>query len=190
MQFEITFDYLCPFARNAHEAVLDGLGGGFEWKVTFRPFSLSQAHVEEGQPEVFGDLTAPGIRALHWSLAVRDAQPERFGEAHVALFAARHDHGLDISDETVLASALEDAGVDVYAAAALESSGGPARTLAAEHAEGVEMWGVFGVPTFVKDDVATFVRFMERGNVDHLVQVLDLLGWHGLNEFKRTRVPR
>ena len=50
--------------------------------------------------------------------------------------------------------------------------------------------GVFGVPTFVADGVATFVRFMERGRVEDLLRVLDLLDWDGLNEFKRTRIPR
>jgi hypothetical protein len=49
---------------------------------------------------------------------------------------------------------------------------------------------VFGVPTFISDEVATFVRFMERGLVSDVDRVLDLVGWHGLNEFKRTRVPR
>ena len=40
------------------------------------------------------------------------------------------------------------------------------------------------------DGVATFVRFMERGRVEDLLRVLDLLDWNGLNEFKRTRIPR
>jgi hypothetical protein len=31
---------------------------------------------------------------------------------------------------------------------------------------------------------------MERGRVDDLERVLDLLPWSRLNEFKRTRIPR
>ena len=50
--FEITYDYRCPFARNAHEHVLDALEAGADWDVTFVPFSLGQVHVTEGQPDV------------------------------------------------------------------------------------------------------------------------------------------
>ena len=34
------------------------------------------------------------------------------------------------------------------------------------------------------------MRFMERGRVDDLERMLDLLQWTRLNEFKRTRIPR
>lgn len=190
MRFEITHDYLCPFARNAAEAVINGLEEGREWDVTFRPFSLSQVHVEENDPDVFEDPKTSGILALQWGLAVRDHQPELFPAAHVALFGARHDDGRDISDEAVIRSALEAAGVDVDAAAEVVASGTPAKTLAAEHTEAVDRWRVFGVPTFIVDDVATFIRFMRRGNVEDLDRALAMLDWNDLNEFKRTVVPR
>ena len=51
--FSVTWDYRCPFARNAHEHVLTGLEAGADWDVTFSAFSLDQAHVEEGQPAVW-----------------------------------------------------------------------------------------------------------------------------------------
>lgn len=190
MRFEITFDYLCPFARNAAEAVINGLEQGRDWDVTFRPFSLSQVHVEENDPDVFEDPKKSGILALHWGLAVRDSQPEHFPAAQVALFGARHDDGRDISDESVIRAALEPTGLDVDAAAEVVASGAPAKTLAAEHTEAVDRWRVFGVPTFIADDVATFIRFMRRGNVEDLDRALAMLDWHDLNEFKRTVVPR
>ena len=46
------------------------------------------------------------------------------------------------------------------------------------------------MPTFIEGDEAVFVRFMERGRVDDLERMLDLLQWSRLNEFKRTRIPR
>ncbi len=150
MRFEVTFDYLCPFARNAHEAVIEGMRAGADWEVAFRPFSLAQAHVEEGEPDALGDLTASGVRALQWSLAVRETQPEHFSSAHVALFAARHDRGLDISEESVIRQTLGDVGVDVDSAAEVVASEAAAKVLTAEHNEAVERWAVFGVPTFSK----------------------------------------
>lgn len=190
MQFDITYDYLCPFARNANEAVLKGIDEGRDWEVTFRPFSLSQAHVGDGEGDVYEDTSASGVLALHWGIAVRDNDAAHFPAAHVALFSARHDEGLDINDEAVIRSALDKAGVDSAAIAEIVATGVPAKTLAEEHREAVERWSVFGVPTFISDEVATFVRFMERGLVSDVDRVLDMLGWQGLNEFKRTRVPR
>lgn len=190
MRFEITFDYLCPFARNANEAVVKGLRQGREWDVSFRPFSLAQVHVENGRPPVFDDTSESGILALHWGVAMRDNDPENFSAAHLALFGARHDEGLDISDESVIRSVLAGTGVDVEAIAEIVVSGVPAKTLAAEHTEAVDRWEVFGVPTFIQDDVATFVRFMRRGDVGDLDRALELLDWQDLNEFKRTVVPR
>lgn len=190
MQFEITFDYLCPFARNANEAVIAGLGAGRNWDVGFRPFSLSQSHVSERDVTVFSDVTASGVRALHWGVAVRDHQPQHFADAHMALFAARHDRGLDIGDEGVIRQALTAAGVEVDPLAEIVHTDVIASTLEAEHIEAVERWGVFGVPTFIRNDVATFIRFMNRGAVDDLDKALDMLDWHEMNEFKRTLVPR
>ncbi len=90
----------------------------------------------------------------------------------------------------MIRDALRRAGVDDEAAAAVVASGSPAETLAAEHTEAVRRWRVFGVPTLISGEVATFVRFMSRGRVEDLERVLTLLDWHDLNEFKRTVVPR
>ncbi len=190
MQYEVTFDYLCPFARNANEAVVEGLRLGRDWDVAFRPFSLAQVHVEDGEPPVFDDITKPGILALQWGVAIRDVEPGNFSAAHVALFAARHDHGLDLSDGSVIRSALTETGVDVDLIADVVASGVPAETLTSEHIESVHRWQVFGVPTFIRHDVATFVRFMSRGGVDDLDRMLEMLDWQDLNEFKRTVAPR
>ena len=50
MQFGITFDYLCPFARNAAEAVLNGVAEGRDWQPRYRGFSLAQVHTGDGEP--------------------------------------------------------------------------------------------------------------------------------------------
>ena len=191
MQFGITFDYLCPFARNANEAVLNGLDFGEEWEPRFWAFSLAQVHVEEGAAPVWEDPDAKsGVLALQWGIAARDAFPDLFPAVHRALFAARHDHGLDIKDEAVLRSAVATVGADPAALADVVASGVPLKTLGQEHTECVERWQVFGVPTFLTESDATFVRFMSRGDVDDLDRVLAMLEWANLNEFKRTAIPR
>jgi 2-hydroxychromene-2-carboxylate isomerase len=131
-----------------------------------------------------------GMRALLYGIAARDAFPDQFFDAHVALFAARHEHGKQLADEDVLKEAVASAGLDADAVADEAWSGRPLKTLQAEHTECVDNYGVFGVPTYWEDGQAAFVRFMNRGDVDDLARMLEWLAWGDLNEFKRPRVPR
>lgn len=191
--FAVTFDYRCPFARNAHEAVVTGLRAGRDWDVRFLPFSLDQAHVEEGEPPVWDrppHERGTGVLALQWGIAVRDRFPAHFFDFHVELFAARHDHAQKLGHESVIRDVAGNAGLDVDALAAEVDSGRPLKTLAEEHTEAVKQWNVFGVPTFIEGDTAVFIRFMERDRVDDVDRALDLLPWTRLNEYKHTRVPR
>jgi 2-hydroxychromene-2-carboxylate isomerase len=189
----VTFDYRCPFAYNGNAATIAATRGGADLEVRYLPFSLDQAHVEEGEPAVWErqpGAWGTGVLALLYGIAVRDAFPDQFEDAHLALFAARHDKGLKLGHEDVLRDAVTSAGLDADAVAAEVWSGRPLSTLEAEHTESVTRWGVWGVPTLIDGDDAAFVRFMERGRVDDLERVLDLLSWTRLNEFKRPTVPR
>jgi hypothetical protein len=197
-RFAITHDYLCPFARNAAEVVVRALEAGAPYEVDFRAFSLSQVHLEEGERPVWepGQPSPSGVLALQWGLAVRDELPERFPAAHLALFAARHDQGLDLNDPEVLAAAVASAGLDPDEVAKLVAGGRPAAALAADHTWAVDTQRVFGVPTFVGDRRAVFVRLMERPDTSGaaratLERVLGMVeDWPDLNEFKATAVPR
>ena len=191
MKFGITFDYLCPFARNAHEAVINGVDQVRDWQPRYVAFSLAQAHTAEDDPDVWDKPSGKsGVLALQWGLAARDSFPEHFSAVHRALFAARHDQGKDINDEAVIREAVAATGADVDAIAAAVATGAPLQALASDHIEAVGKWSVFGVPTFLVDDHATFIRFMSRGDVDDMQRALDLLRWTDLNEFKRTSLPR
>ena len=198
-RFAITHDYLCPFARNAAEVVVRALEADpGAYQVDFRAFSLSQVHLEEGEAPVWEPGAEPrsGVLALQWGLAVRDHLPERFPAVHLALFAARHDHGRDLNDPEVLAEAVALAGVDPAEVEKLVASGGPAAALATDHTWAVDTSRVFGVPTFVTDRRAVFVRLMDRPATAEaarstLERVLAMVeGWPDLNEFKATAIPR
>jgi 2-hydroxychromene-2-carboxylate isomerase len=189
----VTFDYRCPFAYNGNLATIEHLRAGADLDVRFVPFSLDQVHAAEGEAPVWErppDAWGTGVLSLLYGLAVRDCFADQFFDAHLALFAARHEHGLQLNDEQVLRDAVASAGLDADAVAEEAWSGRPLKTLAAEHTECVDRYGVFGVPTFLEGDEAAFVRFMDRGNVEDLVRMLELLQWSALNEFKRPRIPR
>lgn len=192
-RFGLTWDYLCPFARNAQEAVVAGIRDGRDWDVRFWAFSLDQVHLEEGDTPVWErplDDAGRGVRALLWGIAVRDTFPEHFLDFHLAVYRARFDDGQQIPKEEVLRAVAVQTGLDADAVAAEVASGRPAKTLEAEHSEAVERHAAFGVPTIIDGDEAVFVRIMERGNVADLEQALALVGDTRLNEFKRTKIPR
>jgi hypothetical protein len=192
-RFAVSFDYRCPFARNAQEAVVSGLRDGRDWDVRFLAFSLDQVHVPDGEPPVWErppEERGSGVLALEWGIAVRDAFPDHFRAAHVAIFAARHDKGGKLAEEPVLREAIGSVELDPDAVAAEVASGRPLATLAAEHAEAVSSWAMFGVPTFVVGERAAFVRLMERDRPEDVDRVLDLFEFERLNELKYTRIPR
>jgi hypothetical protein len=192
-EFAISFDYRCPFARNAHESVVAGLRAGRDWNVTFTPFSLDQVHVEEGEPPVWERdpaIWGTGVNALLWGIAVRDAFSEKFLDWHLAAFSARHDEGQKIAKLEVLSEIAASVGLDVDAVAKEVDSGRPLETLAQTHTESVKRHSMFGVPTFVQGDQAVFVRFMTRKEPTDIDRALDLLEWPDLNEFKHTSVAR
>jgi hypothetical protein len=196
--FSVTWDYRCPFARNAHEHLLVGLADGADWEVTFLPFSLSQVHVPEGgtpvwdDPEKFQDLIA-----LAAGVVVRDQYPAQFTAVHEALFAARHDDALDLRDATVVGRVLDAAGVPADKVLSEIEGGGPIEEIKRSHLQAVGEWSVFGVPTFVVDGRAVFVRLMSRPEGDAALArrtiegVLSLMDQQpDLNEFKYTTLQR
>jgi hypothetical protein len=197
--FAVTWDYRCPFARNAHEHLLTATdGGSADWDVRYLAFSLDQAHVEEGQPPVWEQPDRyPGLLANLAGIVVRDRFPEQFAAAHRDLFSARHDQALDLRDRDVVTKVLDQVGLDATGVLAEVDAGWPLATLKAEHTAAVEDHSVFGVPTFIQGDRAVFVRLLDRPGDDASLatatidRVLDLLGtWPELNEFKYTSIPR
>ena len=192
----MTWDYRCPFARNAHEHVLDGLAAGADWDVTFLAFSLGQVHVEDGEPDVWDNPDADsGLLGLQVGVAVRDTRPERFLDVHRALFVHRHEQAGSLRDEQALRNVLKALDLDADAVFAEVASGRPLATIKVEHTTYAASHDVWGVPTFIVGDQAAFVRFMHRPEGDGEVarrtveRTVELLGWPDLNEFKHTSIP-
>jgi hypothetical protein len=195
-RFAVTYDYRCPFARNAHEHLLAAIRAGAPWEVEFIPFSLTQAHVEEGRIPVWKDPDrASDLLSIEAGLVVKEREPDRFGDVHLALFSARHDEGLDLRSEKAVRGVLEAQGVDANSVFEAIAEGWPRDSFRKAHETSVETHSVFGVPTFIVDDDAVFVRIMTRPSADpspsiSLIQrVLDLLvGAPELNEFKHPKI--
>lgn len=197
-KFSINFDYRCPFARNGNEHVIAALRAGADYDVAFKGFSLTEAHVKEGDLSAFEDPEQrENLVAIEAGIVVRDRYIGQFFDAHLALFAIRHDDGNDLRDESFIRAALERSGVDADAVFTEIASGWPLEVLRTEHEHSVKEHSVFGVPTFIAKDQAVFVRLMTRPGGDGVLatktvdKVLELLTSHPeLNEYKHTSIPR
>jgi hypothetical protein len=196
--FTATWDYRCPFARNAHEHLITGLRDGADWDVRFVPFSLGQVHVAPGEPDVWQRPESDsGLLALQVAVVVRDRFPDRFLDVHEALFALRHDEGRHLEEEAEVRRVLTERGVDADAVFAEVATGAPLTTVRDEHTAAADDHDVWGVPTFVQGDEAVFVRLMTRPRGDAelarrtIDRLVDLLGgFPELNEFKHTSLKR
>lgn len=197
-RFALTWDYRGRFARHLSDYVVTGLLDGAEWDVEFWPFSVEQTRRNDGQATTWDD---PGdsvsFLAMQVGVVVRDQFPGQFLAVHAALFAARHDEGLDLRQERVLRRVLDDHDVDADAVFAEVASGGPRETYRRQHEDAVAEHQVFGVPTLIAGGRAAFVRLMhgptsEPGSARRTVEsLLDLVvDWPHLNELKHTTIPR
>lgn len=154
--------------------------------------------MEDGGVPVWEDPTkAPDLLAIEAGLVVRDNFPDRFFDVHIGLFAARHDGGLDLRDESMIRNVIDASGVDSAKVFATVAEGGPRDTFRKAHEAAVTTHRVFGVPTFVVGDRAVFVRIMTRPAGDArdarstIEGVLALLDEHPeINEFKHTTIKR
>jgi len=196
--FALTWEYRCPFARIAAEHVMTALEGGADFQVDWVPFSLTQAHVQPGEVDAWDDpAKADSLYAMEAGIVVRDRFPDKFLAVHRGLFDARHVHGLDLRLAETVHDVLSAQGVDVDAVTREIEAGWPRAEFRKAHTAAVESKAVFGVPTFLVDDAAVFIRLMTLPNGDTqlatrtIERVLDTIaGWPELNEFKHTSIPR
>ena len=194
--FGLTFDYRCPFARLVHDHVVEGLRAGADWNVTFLPFCLGQAHVEEGDVDIWRrPEDDSGLLALQLSISLRDQQPKAFLDFHQSMFNHRHMGGGSLKDRATLTRILTESGADAEAAFADVESGRPLAVIEEEHTKYVRSHQVWGTPTFIVDNKAVFVRLLDYAHGDSAVatttinRILDDIDWPILNEFKHTSVP-
>lgn len=194
--FDLSFDYRCPFAKNMHLHVITALRAGADFDVTFMPWSLSQGSRADGAPDVWNDPAYDGdLLSLAVGISIRDQQSDVFLDAHEAFFRARHGGRKRLVTLDEIGEVLVPLGVDMSMVAADVASRRPHDVIAASHKE-FDRFEAFGVPTFVVDDQATFVRYMNEPSEDALASVelittlVNMMASRpALNEFKHTQLP-
>ncbi|HEY5093281.1 MAG TPA: DsbA family protein [Acidimicrobiales bacterium] len=194
--FDLSFDYRCPFAKNMHLHVITALRAGADFDVTFMPWSLSQGSRPEGAPDVWNDPAYDGdLLSLAVGVSLRDQQPDVFLNAHEALFRARHGGRKRLVTLDEIGEVLVPLGIDTSMVADDVASRRPHDVIAASHKE-FDRFEAFGVPTFVVNDQATFVRYMDepsedaQASVELITTLVNMMASRpALNEFKHTQLP-
>jgi 2-hydroxychromene-2-carboxylate isomerase len=195
LRFDLSYDYRCPFAKNIHLHVIAALRAGADFDVTFVPWTMSQGYKADGAPDVWDDpVRDPEHLALAVSTSIRDLQPEHFLDAHEALYRARHERAIRLVTTEEIKEALADTSVDLDAVFDDVASRRPHKVMGESFHE-FERYEAFGVPTFVVDGDATFVRYMTAPSGDPSTSIalieslVTLMSDQGaLNEFKHTKV--
>ena len=163
LTFAITWDYRCPFARNLHDQVVEGLLDGADWDVTFVPFSLGQVHVAEGRDRRLG-RTRSRQRLARVASRRRRARPiPRLVSS--SLIASCSTPGTSTAARSPTArswpTSCDPAGVDRRCACFAEIDGGePLDIVRKEHEAAVADFDVWGVPTIIAGGGASFIRVM------------------------------
>ena len=194
--FDLSYDYRCPFAKNIHLHVVTALRAGADFTVNFVPWTMSQGYKEENAPDVWDDPTRDAAHvALAVSVSVRDHQSELFLDAHEALFRARHGGGIRLCTIEEISAVLDPIGVNMDAVNEDLATRRPFDVIGASFRQ-FERYEAFGVPTFVVNGDATFVRYMTeptgdaKASIRALESLISTMALEPeLNEFKRTRVP-
>jgi hypothetical protein len=196
LSFQLSYDYRCPFAKNIHLHVITALRAGADFDVTFVPWTMSQGYKASGAPDVWDDPARDEeLLALAVSTSIRDLLPEKFLAAHEALFRARHERAIRLVNRNEVADVLSPVDVDLALVFDDVDSRRPHKVIGESFRE-FDRYEAFGVPTFVLDNDATFVRYMTPPNDDAAASIAVIESLVGLmstqsalNEFKHTKVP-
>ncbi len=162
MEFELYFDYLCPFVYRA-SLLLANVAAERSPDVSWRYFSLTQVNSKDDGWTVWDAPAADRVRGrLAFKAAEAARRQGRFDVFHPALLAARHQARSDIDDVRVIERVAEDSGLDLERFRRDVDDPSIMQALARDHMQGVAKHGVFGTPTFVfPNGASAYIRLAE-----------------------------
>jgi len=177
IEFELFYDYNCPFVYRAAEMLQSVRESGERRvEVARRYFSLSQ--VNSRQDPSWTVWGAPASEPVQGRLAFAAAEAAcrqgRFDNIHMALLRARHRDRQDLDDPTVVERVAQQSGLDLDRFRTDVADPGILQTLASDHQEARSKHGVFGTPTFVfTNGAAAYVRLAPQPLDGDAVRILD-----------------
>jgi predicted DsbA family dithiol-disulfide isomerase len=176
MEFELYYDYLCPFVYRA-SLLLANVAAERPIDVRWRYFSLAQVNSKE---EGWTAWAAPAAENVRGRLAFKAAEAarrqDRFEAFHASLLAARHQDRLDIDDAKAVEQVAEESGLDLERFRRDLDDPAILDALARDHKFAVATHGVFGTPTFVfRNGASAYIRLAEAPTGAGALQLFDSL---------------
>jgi predicted DsbA family dithiol-disulfide isomerase len=197
MEFEVFYDYLCPFVYRASlmlQAIRES--GEQDVSIGWRYFSLTQVNSKE---EGWTVWDAPDAEPVKGRLAFKAAEAarrqDRFEDFHAQLLRARHRDRVDIGDVAVIERIADESGLDLDQFRKDVTDSTILRGLARDHEQAVAEHGVFGTPTFVfPNGSSAYVRLAEAPEAADAVRVFNRIvaiaaDEPGILEIKRPVKP-
>jgi predicted DsbA family dithiol-disulfide isomerase len=176
MQFEIFYDYMCPFVYRASVLLQNVRDSGERTlDIRWRYFSLAQVNSKDDGWTIWD---APASERAKGQLAFKAAEAarrqDRFEDFHLLLLHARHRDRLDIDEVAIIERVAVEAGLDLDRFRGDISDPNVAQAIARDHEPAVREHGIFGTPTFLfPNGAAAYVRLSEAPAGDDAVRVFD-----------------
>ncbi|HEX9099458.1 MAG TPA: DsbA family protein [Candidatus Dormibacteraeota bacterium] len=176
MEFELYYDYLCPFVYRA-SLLLANVAAERPIDVRWRYFSLAQVNSKQEGWTVWDGPAAEKVRGrLAFKAAEAARRQDRFNPFHANLLAARHQDRLDIDDAGVVEQVAEESGLELERFRRDLDDPAILDALARDHKHAVATHGVFGTPTFVfPNGASAYIRLAEAPSGAGALRLFDSL---------------
>jgi predicted DsbA family dithiol-disulfide isomerase len=177
-QFDVLYDYLCPFVYRASVLLQNVLDSGErKLEVRWRYFSLTQVNSKDDGWTVWDAPESERVRGrLAFKAAEAARRQEAFEDFHMRLLRARHEDRIDIDDAAAVERVADESGLDLDRFRKDLADPTILTALARDHRSAVAEHGVFGTPTLVFPGGATaYVRLSEAPDAAESVAIFDRL---------------
>jgi predicted DsbA family dithiol-disulfide isomerase len=176
MEFELYYDYLCPFVYRA-SLLLANVAAERDPQVHWRYFSLTQVNSKDEGWTVWGAPAGDRVRGrLAFKAAEAARRQDRFEALHAALLNARHRSRLDIDDIHVVEPVAEESGLDLDRFRRDLDDPTILEALARDHTQARTQHGVFGTPTFVfPNGASAYIRLADAPGGAEALDLFDSL---------------
>ena len=167
-------------------------------EINWKAFSLEQANQKIDpswkvwdQPD---DYPTKGLLAQRAAEAAKRQGTELFQTFHLNLLKARHEERKDLNDRDMLFDVAKQSGLDTNQFRSDLSDRSVLKSLAIDHYEAVDKYGVFGTPTFVfENGSSAFLKLLKPPDneaVKTFENLLELMQQRlYVGEFKRPQPP-
>jgi predicted DsbA family dithiol-disulfide isomerase len=173
-QFDVFYDYLCPFVYRASVLLQNVVDSGERAiDIRWRYFSLIQVNSKDEGWTVWDAVDSEARGRLAFKAAEAARRQDAFDDFHMALLRARHEHRADIDDVAVVERVAEDSGLDLDRFRTDMADPKIVLALERDHRAAVAEYGVFGTPTFVFGTGAAYVRLSQPPEASDSVAIFD-----------------